>query len=224
MAVRMISQTFSLCATVEVDAITEKVPKQKTTERLRGTMEMKNRTLLVTGGTGSFGQAFVRRYLSTDVKEIRIFSRDERKQDEMRQSLNDSRIKFYIGDVRDAHSLADPMRGVNCVFHASALKQVPSCEGFPLETVKTNVFGSDNVFSAAEDAGVEKVVALSTDKAVEPLSVMGASKLLMEKLAAARARANTKTTIVTTRFGNLLVSSGSVVPLFIEQIKAGKSL
>jgi UDP-glucose 4-epimerase len=185
---------------------------------------VRGKTILVTGGTGSFGQAFVKRQLNTDIKEVRVFSRDERKQDEMRQRYNDSRIKFYIGDVRDQNSIVQPMQGVDYVFHASALKQVPSCESFPLEAVKTNVFGSDNVFRAAEEAGVEKVVALSTDKSVYPLSVMGASKFLMEKLAAARARTDSKTTIVTTRFGNLLVSSGSVVPLFIEQIKAGKPL
>jgi UDP-N-acetylglucosamine 4,6-dehydratase len=180
--------------------------------------------LLITGGTGSFGNAVVRRYLKTDIEEIRIFSRDEKKQEDMRTAICDSRVNFYIGDVRDAGSLVSPMRGVDYVFHSAALKQVPSCEFFPIEAVKTNVLGAENVFNAAINAGVKKVVALSTDKAVYPINAMGQSKALMEKLMTAKARSQKDTLFTCTRYGNVLASRGSVVPLFIEQIKSGKAL
>lgn len=181
-------------------------------------------TILITGGTGSFGNAAVERFLKTDIKEIRIFSRDEKKQEDMRNSLRDSRVKFYIGDVRDAASLSAPMNGVDFVFHASALKQVPTCEFFPLEAIMTNSIGAENVFNAAVEAGVARVVALSSDKAVYPACAMGMSKALMEKLMAAKARANGYTKFCATRFGNVLGSRGSVIPLFIKQIKERQPL
>nr|WP_281363803.1 polysaccharide biosynthesis protein [Nocardioides daedukensis] len=181
---------------------------------------------MVTGGTGSFGSTMIRRLLNTDVREVRIFSRDELKQDDMRRALNDSRVRFYIGDVRDYDSVDRATRGVDFVFHAAALKQVPSCEFFPLEAVKTNVLGSHNVIEASNANGVAKVVCLGTDKAVYPVNAMGISKAMMEKTAQAFARNNpTANTVVSTvRYGNVMASRGSVIPLFIEQIKAGKPL
>ncbi|MDU1414755.1 MAG: polysaccharide biosynthesis protein [Clostridium sp.] len=186
----------------------------------------KDKTLLITGGTGSFGNAVLDRFLDTDVKEIRIFSRDEKKQDDMRKIYNNSKIKFYIGDVRDIQSIRSAMFNVDYVFHAAALKQVPSCEFFPLEAVKTNVIGTDNVLTAAIDMGVKKVICLSTDKAAYPVNAMGTSKAMMEKVFVAKARTVSpeRTTICGTRYGNVMCSRGSVIPLFIEQIKAGKPL
>lgn len=181
-------------------------------------------TILITGGTGSFGNAAVDRFLKTDISEIRIFSRDEKKQEDMRESLRDSRVKFYIGDVRDVDSLYPPMEGADFVFHASAMKQVPTCEFFPLEAILTNSIGSENVFSVAATKGVTRVVALSSDKAVYPACAMGMSKALMEKLMAAKARVGSNTTFCGTRFGNVLGSRGSVIPLFIKQIKSGQPL
>lgn len=185
-----------------------------------------NKILLITGGTGSFGNAVMRRFLKTDIKEIRIFSRDEKKQDDMRKLYNNEKLKFYIGDVRDASSLKNVMYGVDFVFHAAALKQVPSCEFFPLEAVKTNVIGTDNVLTAAIDAGVRKVICLSTDKAAYPINAMGISKAMMEKVFVAKAKIvdHSKTLICGTRYGNVMASRGSVIPLFINQIKAGKPL
>lgn len=186
----------------------------------------KNKTLLITGGTGSFGCAVLNRFLNTDISEIRIFSRDEKKQDDMRHHYKNDKIKYYIGDVRNIQSLNDAMYGVDYIFHAAALKQVPSCEFFPIEAVATNVLGTNNVLTAAIAAGVKKVICLSTDKAAYPVNAMGTSKAMMEKVFVAKARtipAN-KTLICGTRYGNVLCSRGSVVPLFIEQIKAGKPL
>ena len=186
-----------------------------------------NKTLLITGGTGSFGNAVLRRFLHSDVKEIRIFSRDEKKQDDMRHELKSTKIKFYIGDVRDKRSVDGVMDNVDYIFHAAALKQVPSCEFFPLQAVKTNVLGTENVLEAAIQHSVQKVVVLSTDKACYPINAMGMSKALMEKVAIAKGRAlanGAKTTICCTRYGNVMASRGSVIPLFIEQIKAGKNL
>ena len=187
---------------------------------------MVNKTLLITGGTGSFGNAVLKRFLSTDVKEIRIFSRDEKKQEDMRIALNNSKLKFYIGDVRDYDSVHQAMRGVDYVFHAAALKQVPSCEFYPMEAVRTNVLGTENVLEAAIAANVKRVVCLSTDKAVYPINAMGMSKALMEKTAQAFARdyQDSKTTIAVTRYGNVMYSRGSVIPLFISQIKSGKPI
>lgn len=184
------------------------------------------KTLLITGGTGSFGNAVLNRFLDTDIKEIRIFSRDEMKQDLMRHKYQNDKIKFYIGDVRDVNSLKGAMYGVDYVFHAAALKQVPACEFFPLEAVKTNIIGTDNVLSAAIEAGVRKVICLSTDKAAYPVNAMGTSKAMMEKVTVARARTVSpdKTTICCTRYGNVMCSRGSVIPLFISQIKEGKPL
>lgn len=184
------------------------------------------KTLLITGGTGSFGNAVLNRFLDTDIKEIRIFSRDEMKQDLMRHKYQNDKIKFFIGDVRDITSLKSAMYGVDYVFHAAALKQVPACEFFPLEAVKTNVIGTDNVLSAAIEAGVRKVICLSTDKAAYPVNAMGTSKAMMEKVTVARARtvSTEKTTICCTRYGNVMCSRGSVIPLFISQIKEGKPL
>lgn len=176
-------------------------------------------TLLITGGTGSFGNAVVRRLLNTDIKEIRIFSRDEKKQDDMRKYYKNPKLKFYIGDVRDYYSLVDAFKGVDYIFHAAALKQVPSCEFYPMEAVKTNVLGTENVLNAAINAGVKKVVCLSTDKAVYPINAMGMTKALMEKIAIAKSRANNGTTICITRYGNVMASRGSVIPLFINQIR-----
>jgi UDP-N-acetylglucosamine 4,6-dehydratase len=194
-------------------------------------MEEVMSTILITGGTGTFGNAVVERYLlSHNGYDIRIFSRDEKKQEDMRIRLASPRVKFYIGDVRDASSLVAPMENVDFVFHAAALKQVPSCEFFPLEAVKTNVLGAENVFNAAIDAGVKKVIALSTDKAVYPINAMGLSKALMERVLVAKSRAGLRnpthdpTIFCGTRYGNVLASRGSVVPLFIDQIKSGKPL
>jgi len=186
----------------------------------------KNKTLLITGGTGSFGNVVLERFLNTDIAEIRIFSRDEKKQDDMRHHYKNDKIKYYIGDVRNIQSLNDAMYGVDYVFHAAALKQVPSCEFFPIEAVATNVLGTNNVLTAAIAAGVKKVICLSTDKAAYPVNAMGTSKAMMEKVFVAKARTipADKTLICGTRYGNVLCSRGSVVPLFIEQIKAGKPL
>jgi UDP-N-acetylglucosamine 4,6-dehydratase len=183
--------------------------------------KFKNKTLLITGGTGSFGNAILKRFLSTDIKEIRAFSRDELKQDNMRRFFNNSKLKFYIGDVRDTNSIDDAMNGVDFVFHAAALKQVPSCEFYPMQAVKTNVIGTENVLNAAIRAGVQKVIALSTDKAVYPINAMGVSKAMMEKVIVAKGRAETGTMIACTRYGNVMASRGSVIPLFINQIRNG---
>lgn len=185
-----------------------------------------NKTLLITGGTGSFGNAVLDRFLQTDIGEIRIFSRDEKKQDDMRHKYQNNKIKYYIGDVRDLASVKNAMHGVDYIFHAAALKQVPSCEFFPLEAVKTNVLGTDNVLTAAIDEGVKTVICLSTDKAAYPVNAMGTSKAMMEKVIVAKSRTVSpdRTKICCTRYGNVLCSRGSVVPLFIEQIKAGKPL
>lgn len=182
------------------------------------------KTLLITGGTGSFGNAVLRRFLKSDLKEIRIFSRDEKKQDDMRKYYNDPKLKFYIGDVRDYQSVIGAVRGVDFIFHAAALKQVPSCEFHPLEAVKTNVFGTENVLEAALSAGVKRVVCLSTDKAVYPINAMGISKAMMEKVMVAKSRGSESTVICGTRYGNVMASRGSVIPLFIEQIRAGKPI
>jgi len=183
------------------------------------------KTLLITGGTGSFGNAVLNRFLNTDIKEIRIFSRDEKKQDDMRNQLKNEKLKFYIGDVRDYNSVERAMRGVDYVFHAAALKQVPSCEFFPLEATKTNVFGTQNVIDAAVFNQVEKVICLSTDKAAYPINAMGISKALMEKVAIAASRNIVgNTTVCLTRYGNVMASRGSVIPLFLKQINERKSL
>jgi len=183
----------------------------------------KDKVLLITGGTGSFGYAVLNRFLNTDIKEIRIFSRDEKKQDDMRNRYKNDKIKFYIGDVRDLRSIKDALFGVDYVFHAAALKQVPSCEFFPLEAVKTNVIGTDNVLTAAIEEGVKKVICLSTDKAAYPINAMGISKAMMEKVFVAKAKRvkEGSTVICGTRYGNVLASRGSVVPLFIDQITKG---
>lgn len=183
-----------------------------------------NKTLLITGGTGSFGNAVLHRFLNSDFGEIRIFSRDEKKQDDLRKKIANPKVKFYIGDVRDRRSVANVMRGVNYVFHAAALKQVPSCEFFPLEAVNTNVIGTENVLEAAIQEGVSNVVTLSTDKAVYPINAMGISKAMMEKVMIAKSRNSKNTTICGTRYGNVMASRGSVIPLFVEQIKSGKPL
>ncbi|HMU12150.1 MAG TPA: polysaccharide biosynthesis protein, partial [Candidatus Nanoperiomorbaceae bacterium] len=186
----------------------------------------KGKTLLITGGTGSFGNAVLKRFLDTDIKEIRIFSRDEKKQDDMRKHYNDDKLKFYIGDVRNPESVREAVKGVDYIFHAAALKQVPSCEFFPMEAVRTNVVGTDNLLSAAIDAGVKRIVCLSTDKAAYPINAMGTSKAMMEKVIIAKAR-NTdpkQTVICCTRYGNVMASRGSVIPVFVEQMKAGKSI
>lgn len=192
----------------------------------------KDKTLLITGGTGSFGNAVLNRFLNSDIKEIRVFSRDELKQDNMRHFYQQNypevsdKIKFYIGDVRDIHSIKNAMHGVDYIFHAAALKQVPSCEFFPIEAVRTNVLGTENVLTAAIEEGVKKVICLSTDKAAYPVNAMGTSKAMMEKVIVAKSRTVSpeKTTICCTRYGNVLCSRGSVVPLFIGQIKEGKPL
>lgn len=186
----------------------------------------KNKTLLITGGTGSFGHAVLNRFLTTDISEIRIFSRDEKKQDDMRKEYKNDKIKFYIGDVRDISSVKNAMHGVDYIFHAAALKQVPSCEFFPLEAVKTNVLGTDNVLTAAIEMRVKKVICLSTDKAAYPVNAMGTSKAMMEKIVVAKSRTvNPKDTLICcTRYGNVMCSRGSVIPLFIEQIKSGQPL
>ena len=194
--------------------------------------QFKDKTLLITGGTGSFGNAVLNRFLETDIKEIRIFSRDELKQDNMRHEYQAKypdvfyKLKFYIGDVRDINSIKNAMHGVDYVYHAAALKQVPSCEFFPIEAVKTNVLGTENVLTAAIECGVKRVVCLSTDKAAYPVNAMGTSKAMMEKVIVAKSRTvdPINTSIMCTRYGNVLASRGSVVPLFINQIKAGNSL
>jgi UDP-glucose 4-epimerase len=185
-----------------------------------------DKTLLVTGGTGSFGNAVVHRFLDTKIAEIRIFSRDEKKQEDMRLEMRSSKLKFYIGDVRDFNSINSAMRGVDYVFNAAALKQVPSCEFYPLEAVATNVLGTENTLNAAIANGVKNVIVLSTDKAVHPINAMGMSKALMEKVAVAKARVLKpgETTICVTRYGNVMGSRGSVIPLFVSQIKAGKPI
>jgi len=185
-----------------------------------------NKTLLITGGTGSFGNAVLRRFLDSDIAEIRIFSRDEKKQDDMRRRYNNPKLKFYIGDVRDYRSVEQAMRGVDFVFHAAALKQVPSCEFYPMQAVQTNVYGTENVLSAAIAAGVRRVVCLSTDKAVYPINAMGISKAMMEKVMVATSRnlEGTGTVICGTRYGNVMASRGSVIPLFVEQVYAGKPI
>ena len=186
-------------------------------------MSIKN--LLITGGTGSFGKAVLNRFLNTDeFSEIRIFSRDEKKQDDLRKKLMNPKVKFYLGDVRDKRSVDTVMQGVDYVFHAAALKQVPSCEFFPMQAVRTNVLGTENVLDSAIQHGVKNVVVLSTDKAVYPINAMGISKAMMEKVMVATSRNSTKTIICGTRYGNVMASRGSVIPLFIEQIKAGKPL
>lgn len=186
----------------------------------------KDKTILITGGTGTFGNAVLNRFLATDIREIRVFSRDEKKQEDMRISLANAKLKFYIGDVRDSSSIITVMQGVDYVFHAAALKQVPSCEFYPLEAVKTNILGTENILSAAIVCGVEKVICLSTDKAVYPINAMGISKALMEKLMVAKSRFidQEKTTLCCTRYGNVMASRGSVIPLFIKLIKEGKPL
>lgn len=186
----------------------------------------KDKTLLITGGTGSFGNAVLNRFLDTDIKEIRIFSRDEKKQDDMRNKLNNDKLKFHIGDVRDYNSIERAMRGVDYVFHAAALKQVPSCEFFPIEATKTNVFGTQNTIDAAIANNVNHVICLSTDKAAYPINAMGISKALMEKVAIAASRnvTNNRTIVCLTRYGNVMASRGSVIPLFLEQIKDGAPL
>ncbi len=192
----------------------------------------KNKTLLITGGTGSFGNTVLRRFLETDIGEIRVFSRDEKKQDDMRHEFQQKypevadKLKFYIGDVRDIQSVKNAMHGVNYIFHAAALKQVPSCEFFPIEAVKTNVLGTENVLTAAIDEGVETVICLSTDKAAYPVNAMGTSKAMMEKVVVAKSRTVSpdKTKICCTRYGNVLCSRGSVVPLWIDQIREGKPI
>lgn len=186
----------------------------------------KNKTLLITGGTGSFGNAVLERFLDSDVGEIRIFSRDEKKQEDMRLRLKNERVKFYIGDVRNLDSIQDAMQGVDFVFHAAALKQVPSCEFYPMEAVQTNVLGAENVMRAAIDSGVQKCIVLSTDKAVYPVNAMGISKALMEKVMVAKSRLcdPKKITLCATRYGNVMGSRGSVIPLFVEQILAGQPI
>lgn len=187
----------------------------------------KDKVLLITGGTGSFGNAVLNRFLDSDIREIRIFSRDEKKQDDMRHALQNPKVKFYIGDVRDKRSVDGAMTGVDYIFHAAALKQVPSCEFFPMQAVRTNIIGTENVLDSAIEHGVKKVVVLSTDKAAYPINAMGISKALMEKVAVAKGRAlgeQAGTTICCTRYGNVMGSRGSVIPLFVEQLKAGKDL
>lgn len=188
----------------------------------------KDKVLLITGGTGSFGNAVLKRFLNSDVREIRIFSRDEKKQDDMRHALQNNKVKFYIGDVRDKRSVDYAMEGVDYVFHAAALKQVPSCEFFPIQAVRTNVLGTENVLDSAIQHGVKNVVVLSTDKAAYPINAMGISKAMMEKVAISKGRSLSmnegKTTICCTRYGNVMASRGSVIPLFIDQIKAGNDL
>jgi UDP-N-acetylglucosamine 4,6-dehydratase/5-epimerase len=187
----------------------------------------KEKTLLITGGTGSFGNAVLKRFFDSDIKEIRIFSRDEKKQDDMRHELKNEKIKFYIGDVRDKRSVDLAMSGVDYIFHAAALKQVPSCEFFPMQAVMTNIIGAENVLDSAIEHCVKRIVVLSTDKACYPINAMGISKAMMEKLAIAKGRAlgeNAKTVICATRYGNVMASRGSVIPLWIDQIKTGKEI
>jgi UDP-N-acetylglucosamine 4,6-dehydratase/5-epimerase len=183
-----------------------------------------NKVLLITGGTGSFGNAVLKRFLDSSIAEVRIFSRDEKKQDDMRKKFANDKIRFYLGDVRDVESLRSAMHGVDYVFHAAALKQVPSCEFYPMQAVKTNVIGTENVLEAAIEYGVERVICLSTDKAVYPINAMGISKAMMEKIAVAKSRESGKTCICVTRYGNVMASRGSVIPLFLNQIKRGVPL
>ena len=183
-----------------------------------------NKVLLIAGGTGSFGNAVLRRFLTTDIKEIRIFSRDELKQDDMRKLYNNDKLKFYIGDVRDKNSIDDAMRDVDYVFHAAALKQVPSCEFYPMQAVKTNIIGTENLLNSAINAGVKKVIALSTDKAVYPINAMGISKAMMERVIVSKGRNIQDTMIACTRYGNVMASRGSVIPLFINQILSGNPI
>jgi UDP-glucose 4-epimerase len=180
--------------------------------------------LMITGGTGSFGNAVLRRFLDSGLSEIRILSRDEKKQDDMRKRYNDPKLKFYVGDVRDYRSVLNAMRGVDFVFHAAALKQVPSCEFHPMEALKTNVLGTENVLEAAIEAEVKRVICLSTDKAVYPINAMGISKAMMEKVAVAKSRNSARTTICVTRYGNVMASRGSVIPLFVQQIRSGEPI
>jgi UDP-N-acetylglucosamine 4,6-dehydratase len=184
------------------------------------------KVLMITGGTGSFGNTVLKRFLSSDVREIRIFSRDEKKQEEMRIALNNPKLKFYIGDVRDYESVSEGMKGVDYVFHAAALKQVPSCEFYPMEAVRTNVMGTQNVMNAATACGVSRLIVLSTDKAVYPINAMGITKAMAEKLMIAKSRTqrDTETVLCATRYGNVMASRGSVIPLFVSQLKAGKPL
>ncbi len=187
----------------------------------------KNKVLLITGGTGSFGNAVLKRFLDTDIKEIRIFSRDEKKQDDMRHALQNSKVKFYIGDVRNKRSVDNAMHGVDFIFHAAALKQVPSCEFFPIEAVNTNILGTQNVLDSAVEHGVKRMIVLSTDKAAYPINAMGISKAMMEKVAIAKARSlgeDAITTVCLTRYGNVMASRGSVIPLFVDQMNAGKDI
>lgn len=183
-----------------------------------------NKVLLITGGTGSFGNAVLRRFLDSNIKEIRILSRDEKKQDDMRKKYNSPKLKFYIGDVRDYQSVLNAVRGVDYIYHAAALKQVPSCEFHPMEAVKTNILGTENVLEAAINCGVKRVVCLSTDKAVYPINAMGISKAMMEKVIVAKSRSSNETVICATRYGNVMASRGSVIPLFINQIRAGSAI
>lgn len=187
-------------------------------------MSFKNKILLITGGTGSFGNAVLRRFLDADLGEIRILSRDEKKQDDMRKKYSSTKLKFYVGDVRDYQSVLNAVRGVDFIYHAAALKQVPSCEFHPLEAVKTNVLGTENVLEAAITCNVQRVVCLSTDKAVYPINAMGISKAMMEKVIVAKSRSSNSTEICTTRYGNVIASRGSVIPLFVDQIRSGKPL
>ena len=186
----------------------------------------KDKTLLITGGTGSFGNAVLNKFLDSDIKEIRIFSRDEKKQDDMRRSINNNKLKFFIGDVRNFHSINQAMKGVDYVFHAAALKQVPSCEFYPMEAVQTNILGAENVMTAAQDNEINKIIVLSTDKAVYPINAMGLSKAMMERVMVSKARiSNLNNTILCgTRYGNVMASRGSVIPLFVEQALSGKDI
>ena len=184
-------------------------------------MEFKDKVILITGGTGSFGNAILKRFLSTDIKEIRVFSRDELKQDNMRKLYNNDKLKFYIGDVRDVNSIDDAMRNVDYVFHAAALKQVPSCEFYPIQAVKTNIIGTENILNSAIAKSVKKVIVLSTDKAVYPINAMGISKAMMERVVVSKGRNVTQTMIAITRYGNVMASRGSVIPLFINQLRSG---
>lgn len=183
-----------------------------------------NKSLLITGGTGSFGNAMLSRFLESDLREIRIFSRDEKKQDDMRKKYQNPKIKFYIGDVRDYQSVMNAVRGVDYIYHAAALKQVPSCEFHPMEAVKTNILGTENLLEAAITCGVKRVVCLSTDKAVYPINAMGISKAMMEKIIVAKSRISASTVICTTRYGNVMASRGSVIPLFVNQIRSGQPI
>lgn len=193
---------------------------------VKGNPLFNNKTLMITGGTGSFGQTVLKRFLDTEVKEIRIFSRDEKKQEDLRIALNHPKLRFYIGDVRNEASLRQAMKGVNYVFHAAALKQVPSCEFYPMEAFRTNVMGTENVLNVATDAGVQRVVVLSTDKAVYPINAMGISKAMAEKVMVAKARLQQpgETVFCATRYGNVMASRGSVIPLFVSQLKEGRPL